>query len=162
MAESDPSSFLGDPLSVISRLERRNLLIASTVGLLAGHVGLIPTRISALGLEFDAPAQSAFLVVLGLVVFYMASAFFIYSIADFFIWRKRYYDYKIAVEKEASNWTQEDQEAYDEMRKSVPPIHWYWQKAYLIAWSRVAFEFALPLAVGIYTAVLLGLRAWHP
>jgi purine-cytosine permease-like protein len=162
MAESDPSSFLGDPLSAISRLERRNLLIASTVGLLVGHIGLVPTRISALGLEFDAPAQSAFLVVLALVVAYMASAFTIYATADFFIWRKRYYDYRVATECEASHWTQEDQEEYDEMNQSVPPIHWYWQKAPLVAWLRIAFEFALPLAVGIYTAALLGLRAWRP
>lgn len=162
MPESDPSSFLGDPLSAISRLERRNLLIASTVGLLVGHVGLVPTRISALGLEFDAPAQNAFLVVLALVIAYMASAFFIYATADFFIWRKRYYDYKVATEREASDWTQEDQEAYDEMHQSVPPIHWYWQKAHLVAWSRIAFEFALPLAVGIYTAALLVFRAWRP
>ena len=162
MAESDPSSFLGDPLSAISRIERRNLLIASTVGLLVGHVGLVPTRISALGLEFDAPAQNAFIVLLALVVAYMASAFSIYATADFFIWRKRYYDYKVARVREAFDWTKERQEAYDEMRQEVPPIHWYWQKAHLVGWSRIAIEFVLPLAVGIYTAVLLGLRAWHP
>lgn len=75
MSESDPSSFLGDPLSTLSRLERRNLLIATTVGLLVGHVGLVPTHISALGLEFDAPAQNAFLLVLALLILYMAFAF---------------------------------------------------------------------------------------
>lgn len=155
MSEADPRSFLEDPLSQISRLERRNLLIASTVGLLIGHVGLVPTRISALGLEFNAPAQSAFLILLALVVVYMAFAFAIYAVADFFIWRKRYYDYEVATEREAANWTREDQEEYDELRQSVAPIPWYWQRAPIVARLRVVFEFALPLFIGIYTVIML-------
>ncbi|MDD5299819.1 MAG: hypothetical protein PHD65_04905 [Gallionella sp.] len=162
MAEADPSSFLGDPLTQISRLERRNLLIASTVGLLIGHVGLVPTRISALGLEFNTPEQNAFLILFALVVAYMVFAFAIYATADFFVWRKLYYDYRVAMEREASNCTLEDQRADDEVHQSVSPIYWYWQKAPVVAWLRVVIEFILPLCIGIYTAAMLVLRTWLP
>lgn len=162
MSEADPSTFLQDPLSQISRLERRNLLIASTIGLLVGHVDLIPNRISALGLEFNAPAQNAFLMLLALVVAYMIFAFSVYAVADFFIWRKRYYDFAIATEREATNWTLEDQKAYDELRLAEPPIQWYWQKASLIGWLRITVEFAFPLLIGTYTALMLWHRAWCP
>jgi len=124
MSEVDPSSFLADPLSQISRAERRNLLIASTVGLLVGHVGLVPTRISELGLDFNTPEQTAFLILLALVVVYMEFAFCIYATADFFMWRKWYYDYRVAAERASSNWTLEDQMAEDEIHQSVPPIYW--------------------------------------
>lgn len=160
MSEADPSSFLGDPLSQISRLERRNLLIASTVGLLIGHVGLVPTRVSALGLEFNAPERNAFLILLALVVTYMLLAFAIYATADFFVWRKCYYDYKVATERTASNWGLEDQRTEDEKNKLVPPIYWYWRKAPAVARLRVVFEFVLPLCVGIYTAAMLVFRVW--
>lgn len=162
MSDADPRPFLEDPLSQISRLERRNLLIASTVGMLVGHVGLIPTRISALGLEFTAPAQNAFLILLALLVVYMVFAFAIYAVADLFIWRKRYYDYAVARERAGNEATKEDQEAYDELCQSVPPIHWYWQKAPFVAWLRIAFEFALPLLIGIYTALMLISKVCHP
>lgn len=160
MSEVDPSSFLADPLSQISRAERRNLLIASTVGLLVGHVGLVPTRISELGLDFNTPEQTAFLILLALVVVYMEFAFCIYATADFFMWRKRYYDYRVAAERASSNWTLEDQMAEDEIHQSVPPIYWYWQKAPVVAWLRIIFEFILPLCVGAYTVAILGVRAW--
>lgn len=161
MSKSDPHLYLEDPLSQISRLERRNLLIASTLGLLVGHVGLVPTSITALGLEFTAPAQNAFLILMALLVAYLIFSFGIYALADFFIWRKRYYDCMIAREDEANNWTQEDQEEYNKLRLSVPPIHWYWQKSPFIAGIRIAFEFLLPLLIGIYTALILIFRAWN-
>lgn len=155
MTNSDPIIYLGDPLSQISRIERRNLLVASTIGLLVGHVGLVPNHISALGLDFNTPSQNAFLVLLSLVIIYMTVAFSIYSTADYFIWRKRYYDHLVNQHYEYSNWTEEDQDAYDDLRKSVAPIHWYWQKAPVVAWLRIIFEFALPIVVGLYTAGML-------
>ncbi len=88
MSEPNPVEFLADPLSPITRIERRNLLLASTAGILIAKAGLIPTQISALGITLSDPNQSTFIVVMALTVVYFLCAFVVYGVADFFIWRK--------------------------------------------------------------------------
>jgi hypothetical protein len=160
MPDADPRDYLADPLSSISRLERRNLLLASTVAILISHVGLIPTEISALGLKFPPPARNAFLVLTTLVVCYFIAAFILYSLADFFIWRKRFYDYLVAREKESQSWTLLDQIEHDELHASLPSIDWYYKWSVSVANARMLFEFALPLLVGAYAASSLLFRVW--
>src|SRR5437870_4648464 len=123
MPEPDPSTFLSDLLSDVSRRERRNVLIASTVGTLMAHVGLVPTQISALGIAFPAPAQSSLLVLMAIVVAYFVAAFFIYGWADFLIWRKRRHDYVVSLKIADDNWTMDDEMELD--RLNVPSIAWY-------------------------------------
>src|SRR6266849_2296109 len=125
MAGPDPSDFLADPLSNVSRRERRNLLIASAVGVLVAQVGLVPTHISALGIDFPAPAQSSFLVLVAAIVGYFVIAFLIYALADFIVWRKKRHDYLVAIEVELENLTPDD---LDEMQGlNVPSISWYYR-----------------------------------
>src|SRR5690348_8160379 len=142
MTDADPREFLSDPLSDVSRRERRNLLIASVVGVLVSYVGLVPTRISALGIEFPAPAQNSFLVLIALVICYFIAAFLIYSLADFFIWRKRHHDYLVARGLESRGWTLEDQYEYDELHDGLPSITWYYKWSSAVANTRIFFEFA--------------------
>ena len=56
MAEPDPRDYLADPLSPISRAERRNLLLAATLAIRIAHVNLVPTQVTALGLTCAPPA----------------------------------------------------------------------------------------------------------
>lgn len=164
MSEADPREYLRDPLSAISRLERRNLLIASTVGLFVGHVGMVPTQVSALGLTFNGPAQNAFTILFILIILYMMVAFFVYAVADFFVWRKCYLDYQVASEQENSGWTLQDQDEANELGRSIPPIYWYWKYAPLVAWFRVFFDFVLPFIIGSCAVIILGImlsdRGW--
>ena len=155
MAEPDPRDYLADPLSPISRAERRNLLLAGTLAILISHVNLVPARITALGLEFAPPAQASFLVVTALVVGYFMFAFATYAIADLFVWRKRYYDYLAAVERESRSWTMEDQMVHDEIHASLPSIDWYYQWSPTVSNFRMLFEFVLPLLVGAYSVSAL-------
>ena len=150
MSEPDPRDYLADPLSAISRAERRNLLLAATLAILIAHVNLVPTQISALGLEFAPPAQAAFLVITALVVGYFIIAFGMYAVADVFVWRKRYYDYLAAVERESKDWTLEDQIEHDEIHANLPTIDWYYEWSPRVANVRMLFEFVLPLLVGTY------------
>ncbi|MGE3571171.1 MAG: hypothetical protein AB7G71_08800 [Burkholderiales bacterium] len=150
MAQPDPRDYLADPLSPIARAERRNLLLAATVAILIAHVNLVPTRFTALGLEFAPPAQTAFVVITTLVVGYFIVAFATYALADLFVWRKRYYDYLAAVEKESQDWTLEDQIAHDEIHANLPTIDWYYEWSPRVANLRMLFEFVLPLLVGAY------------
>lgn len=70
MSNANLSDFLTDPLSEVTRKERRNLLLASTAGVLVAKMGLIPARISVLGVEFSPPAQQAFISLMSLIVGY--------------------------------------------------------------------------------------------
>jgi len=150
MAEPDPRDYLADPLTPIARAERRNLLLAATLAILVAHVNLVPTRMSALGLEFAPPAQASFLVIAALVVGYFCVAFGMYAVADVFVWRKRYYDYLAAMERESKDWTIEDQIEHDEIHANLPTIDWYYQWSPRVANLRMLFEFVLPLLVGAY------------
>ena len=155
MAEPDPRDYLADPLSPIARAERRNLLLAGTLAILISHVNLVPARITALGLEFAPPAQASFLVITALVVGYFMFAFATYALADLFVWRKRYYDYLAAVERESKDWTLQDQIEHDEIHANLPTIDWYYQWSPRVANVRMLFEFVLPLLVGAYAASAL-------
>ena len=159
MAESDPFNILTDPLGVVSRKERRNLLITSTIGICVALLGLVPTQISALGIEFTPPRQTRLVWLAAVIVFYFLAAFAVYGVADYFIWRKRLQDYRVHMETEQSNWSLEDQEAQDELGRAVPPIRWFYSAAQRVASARIVVEIALPLLIGSATFVLLVIRA---
>ncbi len=65
MSENNSDKILcGDPLTEVTRKERRMLLFVSVVSVLIVKAGLIPKKISALGIEFNSTNQEGFLVVL--------------------------------------------------------------------------------------------------
>ena len=70
MAESDHDVLLHDPLSEVTRRERRMLLACTLLGVGVVKTGLVPTKIEALGVEFDKTNQQALLFLLALVVGY--------------------------------------------------------------------------------------------
>jgi len=74
---------LRDQLSEVTRKERVYLPGSSIAGIAIVKMGLIPTRITALGIEFDAANQETFLFILGLVVLYFLAAFLVYAASDF-------------------------------------------------------------------------------
>ena len=124
MAISDPTpaEYLSDPLSEIARKERRNLLIASTVGLLMSKAALVPTRLPALGIEFSAPDQRTIVGFAAFTVLYFLGAFVLYGLSDFLIWRKKYQDYLEGVEGVMQSWSQEDEHTHDELHQHIPDI----------------------------------------
>ncbi|MCD4724549.1 MAG: hypothetical protein K8R63_06860 [Bacteroidales bacterium] len=79
---------LKDPLSPISRKTRRNLLISSLITVFIVYSGLIPTKITSLGIEFSNANKSYILIVLGCVVVYFITAFYVSGIADYRIWKQ--------------------------------------------------------------------------
>ena len=162
MSDANPSEFLTDPLSEVTRKERRNLLAASTTGALVATTGLVPTQFSALGIQFTPPAQQAFVVLLASVVSYFILAFVVYGVADFFIWRKKYQDYLVALTIEVQSWSQEDKRIYDELHEGIPRAVWLYSMSKPVAFCRVAFEFVLPVIVGVVSVILLVLKVVRP
>jgi len=139
MSEPTPVEFLADPLSAITRSERRNLLFASIAGILLAKAGLVPTQIAAFGIVLSVPEQSTFLVIVALIVLYFLGAFIVYGLADFFILRKKYQDYLEHVDTYMESWSLEDQRAYDERRSRVPDIAWLYRGSKPVALARVLF-----------------------
>jgi hypothetical protein len=157
--EPSPVEFLGDPLSQLARDERRNLMLASAIGLLVGQAGLLPQQISALGITFTAPEQRTLLLCLAGAVTYFLLAFLTVGSSDYLVWRKKYQDYLERVVVKLETWTQDDQKAYDELRQKLPKIRWLYVVSRPVALVRQVFEFVVPVAFGVYVAIALAARA---
>jgi hypothetical protein len=69
-SEESLDILLGDPLSKVARAERRTLLGVSTIGIVIAKSGLVPAKITALGIEFDQADQSLLLKMLAWIVVY--------------------------------------------------------------------------------------------
>lgn len=77
---------LSDPLTEVTRKERRSLLGVATAALVLVHAGVVPTRISALGIEFTTSNQQALLRVAAFVIGYFLVTFVIYGVNDYLAW----------------------------------------------------------------------------
>lgn len=155
MPEPSITDFLIDPLGEVTRKERRNLLISSVVGVLVRSLGLVPSKVSALGIELSAPAQKYFVFLVAAVVFYFLLAFVVYGWSDWLVWWKKYQDYRVAAAIEFENWSQQDQERYDELHTRVPKAAWLYVLSKPAAFTRIAFEFVLPPLAGTFSLCLL-------
>jgi len=78
---------INDPLSEVTRKERRALLGVSALGMAMSATGLIPTKISALGIEFPPAEQASFVwAIMGVILFYLI-AFMVYAWSDYITWK---------------------------------------------------------------------------
>ena len=62
---------------------RRSLLAVCAIALIIATTGLVPTRITALGIEFSAADQQTMLTILALGIAYFFLAFVVYSAGDY-------------------------------------------------------------------------------
>src|SRR6267142_5712600 len=74
---------VSDPLSPVTRSERRTLLAVSAIGIIIVKAGFVPTKISALGIEFSETNQVILVRTIAAVILYFLIAFVIYGITDF-------------------------------------------------------------------------------
>jgi H+/gluconate symporter-like permease len=148
---SDPhyAELLGDALSKETRKERRNVLVASLVGFAVATMDIVPAKLSALGIEFNAPAQSAFLILIASAVAYFLVAFCMYGLADFFVWKKKVHDYEVFKEQEIKNWSQQDQLDYDEIHESVPKREYLYRLHPSLVLTRMIWELVIPIVLAI-------------
>src|ERR1043166_8655498 len=134
-----PADVLGsDPLRQITRRERQALLGVSAIGLVVAQSGLVPSRISALGIEFDRADQRVFVVALALLVAYFLAAFAIYASHDFSVWRLAFFR---AID-EASR----DQSTASDSAVRAHKLFWV-QAIRRLGILRGSFEFVLPVLV---------------
>ena len=75
------------PLGSVAIANRKQLLLFSVLSLIVTVVGVMPTKVSMLGIEFDASNQRAFLVLLTLGVVYYLVSFVVSMLSDLMSWK---------------------------------------------------------------------------
>jgi hypothetical protein len=157
--EISKDELLGEPLSSVTRRERRLLLGVSVFSIAVVKAGFVPSKISALGIEFANTDQHSILRIMAFIGVYFLFAFLIYASSDFIAWRKALRKKRIVNLKEK----------YEEGQISDPRYHYQQEYIYKHIGSgwfiyifskplsviRAVFEFVLPIVVGIYAILLL-------
>ena len=152
-----------DPLTEVTRKERRLLLGMCVLGIVLVKTGLVPTKISAFGIEFSHTDQKSILIILAFVVSYFLVAFIIYGISDFIAWRLAFRAAAIAARERKIQRDIAKRDGADHLELvKLDPEGWtklpgaiayrFGSGASLI---RAIFEFLLPIILGVYTAILL-------
>jgi hypothetical protein len=151
---------LGDPLSEVTRKERRMLLGVGILAITLVKTGLVPTKISALGVEFDKANQEALFAMLALVTLYFLAAFVIYAAADFLAWRRALHRERVEwarerVRRQRNGSEHEYSMEQEEVRHIARTSFATFRLAGPVSILRSTFEFLLPVFVGAYTLILL-------
>ncbi len=154
-----PAIRVRDPLSDVTRRERRSLLATSLLLVAIVKSGFVPEKISALGIEFSKGNQRWLLVVLGLVTLYFAMAFMIYAASDFVAWRLALLDSQSRIHlKRRKRIKAIEEPTVDE---AILDEFYIEHGAYMFGLSRRisivrgTFEFLLPLAFAVYAIITL-------
>lgn len=137
MEKSPAHVLLGDPLTEVTRKERRSLLGVSTVGLAVALTGLTPEAIPAAGLEFSSLEQVAFQWLLIAVICYYAVAFITYGGSDYLAWRIRYR----RAQQDVAEESRKSSEVTDGLR---PPKNHLVRRT---SFYKMAMEFVRPMSV---------------
>jgi hypothetical protein len=74
-------------LSDQSRAHHRNLLLAGSLSIVIAELNLVPTRISALGVDLESSDRHGIRVALLITVGYFLAAFLTYAIPDYLRWQ---------------------------------------------------------------------------
>jgi len=127
-----------DPLTPVTRKERLYLLAVSLIGIAMVRTGLVPSKIATFGIELNRPNRSSLLFLLALISIYFLAAFVIYAASDFMTRRENL--------RTASYAISETGVAYPMLLLPV-------------AWTRLVFEFVLPVIVALYAIHALLERA---
>ncbi len=159
-----------DPLSEVTRRERKVLLGVSMLGLALVKVPLIPSKVATFGIEFSELHRQNFTSMFALVVGYFLIAFLVYSISDFIAWRRseiiRCSAYLQAQEKDPpvppaemhhQLFAESGRPLKPEALGPCPAYRGFasWTAAVFASRLRALFEFALPMAFAIYVLEVL-------
>lgn len=164
MAEQSTNDLLlGDPLATITRTERSRLLISSAITAAIVKTGLVPAKISALGIEISNLHQQAYLSVFAAITLYFLISFSIYATADFLAWFRVVILYN--KRKDEIHSVRIEHKSIVETPGVEPVVKYQMgthaatraDKSIFRPFSviRALFEFALPLIVGIYAICLI-------
>lgn len=154
MGTSNPfSDRLREPFNETTRKTRRNLLAASVLGVVIAKVGLIPSKISAFGIDFTAANQQSLVLLLAFAIAYFGLAFIVYLYSELVAWQIVFRSQELEQLKEESH----------RRRDSLPDEEkWFHDRArftYIQArptfFIRIFVELVVPVGFAIYAAISL-------
>ena len=149
---------LGDPLTEVTRKARRNLLGASAIAIAIAYAGLVPTKVTALGIGFTASDQTALLRVAAGIVVYFLVTFVIYGLNDRLAWGKKLQHAIIKRESDRWDLAQDKREFVEKLTQDVSDrftrrFEYLLQPSEKMAKVRAIVEYLVPILVG-------GLAIW--
>lgn len=164
-----------DPLSAVTRAERRAFLGVSGLGIAIATIPIVPAKLSLLGLEFSDISRARFLFCYAALVLYFMIAFAIYAWSDYVAFRRKLVIRVIAYDRAKKDLAQGDSEHDEagEVGGSDEQVYfgrqWPWGGRATNAWTgaaswgaglfairlRIFFELVLPLLIGGSAVVLL-------
>ncbi len=157
MANKTPREIkLSDPLSEVARRERKFLLASSILGIAMVKAGIVPSKISALGIEFAKTDQNLLLSVIGIIILYFLVAFLIYAASDIIIWHHSFSQSLKA--SMVARWKSEAErdpvmeigDYIDDFLRRPFSVRFILGLTTPVSLLRAIFEFLLPVTVGIY------------
>ena len=160
--KTSPSQIrLRDPLSEVTRKERRLLLSVALLGIVLVKTGLVPSKVSALGIEFSQTNQQSILRVLAFVVIYFLCAFALYGLSDFLAWR---FEFMLSVREgwRSRRESEKNMRMRDEEQDDTERFHRQFRLSSFVFFLsspasalRAFFDFVLPIVIGAYAIVIL-------
>ncbi len=150
---------LTDPLSEVTRKERKVLLGVSVLSIFIVGADAIPTKISALGIEFGAMDQQVFLWLLASVIAYFTATFVVYASSDYVAWKKEMLgehfqelkEYWSEVYRQPESSSPYQQAIEEDQQKAMHKHRFIYRMTNPISMLRAFFEFLLPVLVGTAT-----------
>lgn len=152
---------LRDPLSEVTRKERKFLLGACAISITIVKTGLVPTKISALGVDFTHADQKSLLIILAVIVVYFLAAFLVYAISDFIAWRVAFHGavrekIKARVEEQIKPGAEQQAEMIQREMNNYTGRSIAWASiSKPVSLIRVVLDFFVPLLIGVITIALL-------
>ncbi|MGE0468147.1 MAG: hypothetical protein AB7L09_03695 [Nitrospira sp.] len=148
-----------DPLSEVTRKERKAFLGVSVLAIAVMKANLLPSELSAFGVKIDNIRREWLITMLTAIVLYLLIVFMAYAFSDFLGWRiafwegvkKRAIERKQLVAEEADGIPDDSLEIVqcDEHRTA------WSKKAIPVSIFRAFIDFGLPLFVGITAIIVL-------
>jgi hypothetical protein len=163
MTNIDPTSArVADPLSEVTRANRKWLLFSSLLGVLFVQAGLVPTRLSLLGTEFKQwEDKNLILVLICVSAFYLVS-FVVAAVSDYFSLRMKIFTadtdddatYELLLQREADDeLTEQDKILLFRLRTHA----WIFNTSNWVSKLRLIVEFILPTIFSIYSITIMSI-----
>ena len=149
------SDRLREPLNETTRKVRRNLMAASVIGVVLTKVGLVPSKITAFGVEFTSANQQALMTLLAAAIGYFAISFLVYVYSELTAWQIVLTSKELEEFKEASITSSQGIFGNDENKKFRKHIEYIHFKSKPTFYLRLIVELLIPLIFAFYSGVAL-------
>ncbi|WP_045393683.1 hypothetical protein [Vibrio rotiferianus] len=147
---------LREPLNETTRKSRRNLLAASILGIVTAKVGLLPTKISAFGVEFSASNLEALMTLLCLSIVYFLVTFIVYIASELQGWQLLISSKQLEqLKTESLSNDSFSSKRYEDMERMFEnKLLSVYQRTKPIFYTRLVVELLIPTCIAIYAIIV--------